>query len=87
MLDFSNDSLNFLEALPSKQYRQVMRKVIELLQKEGILNDRKKLVGYDLYRADVGEYRIIYHTADNNLFIDLIGKLNDDDIYKKLSRK
>ena len=47
--------------------------------------DSAKLKGYDnLYRKDVGEFRIIYHFDNTHLFVSLVGKRNDDDIYKKL---
>jgi len=40
------------------------------------------------FRADVGEYRVIYEIENDTMFLFiLIGKRNDDDIYKKLSRK
>ena len=38
-------------------------------------------------RVDVGEYRIIYHFKDDVLFIVVIGKRNDDDIYRRMKRR
>lgn len=37
-------------------------------------------------RKDVGEYRIIYYYDEQNLYIELVGKRNDDEIYKKTRR-
>jgi len=51
-------------------------------------HDSSKLKGYpDLYRKDVGEYRIIYKFEDETVYVLLIGKRNDDDVYKRLTRK
>jgi mRNA interferase RelE/StbE len=43
--------------------------------------------GYHYWRVDIGEYRIIYEVEGNTLCIILIGKRNDDEVYKKLRRK
>ena len=50
-------------------------------------NDSKKLIGYDFYRVDVGEYRVIYAVHHDELHIVLIGKRNDDQVYKALKHK
>ena len=52
------------------------------------LSNIAQLKGYPYYRADVGEYRIIYEIEESILLlVILIGKRNDGDVYKKLSRK
>jgi mRNA interferase RelE/StbE len=33
-----------------------------------------------------GEYRIVYYFEKDTIFVALIGKRNDDDIYKQLQR-
>lgn len=51
-------------------------------------HDSKQLKNSPYFRADVGEYRVIYEIEnDTMLLLILIGKRNDDDIYKKLSMK
>jgi mRNA interferase RelE/StbE len=37
-------------------------------------------------RLKSGEYRIVFYIEGEELHITLIGKRNDDDIYKKLKR-
>ena len=52
-------------------------------------NDSKQLKGYaDLYRVDSGEYRIVYRfkSQEDLVEIILVGKRNDDEVYKKLGR-
>ncbi len=85
-LNITNDSLDFLAALPAKQYRQIADTVFRLL-KTPEPHDSSQLKGYPLRRVDCGEYRIIYRLQDEDLFVLLIGKRNDAEIYKKLGRK
>ncbi len=40
-----------------------------------------------LWRNDVGEYRIIYRYDETSLRIVIVGKRNDDAVYKALGRK
>jgi len=50
-------------------------------------NDSKYLVNFHPYRrADVGEYRIIYRIDKTTLVILLVGKRNDDEVYRKMRR-
>jgi mRNA interferase RelE/StbE len=86
-LGFSKAALKFLEDLPPKQFRQVVNKVFGLLSNPKP-QDSKKLIGFDEYlRADSGEYRIIYWISEETVNIDLIGKRNDDEVYKQFERK
>jgi mRNA interferase RelE/StbE len=86
-LEYTKDAERFVMALPKKQAGQIVRRV-ELLRSEPHAQDTKQLQGYaPLRRADIGEYRIIYFIDKTVLRIVMIGKRNDDDIYRKLSRK
>jgi mRNA interferase RelE/StbE len=87
-LKLSKVSADFLKALPAKHQAQIAKK-IQSLKEIPFPNDSKKLQGKgkDFYRIDSGEYRIIYHIqADTILFVVLIGKRNDSDVYKKFDR-
>ena len=92
-LNLSNDTGSFLRKLVPKHYKQVVSKILDLL-KEPFPEDSKKLTGYDFfYRVDIGEYRIIYRVVESKnemngqVKIALVGKRNDDDVYKKFKRK
>ena len=37
-------------------------------------------------RADIGEYRIIYYATNELVYVALVGKRNDDDVYKRFRR-
>ncbi|MEN8219696.1 MAG: type II toxin-antitoxin system RelE/ParE family toxin [Pseudomonadota bacterium] len=86
-LDITADALNFTKSLPAKQFKQIFTAIMELL-KNPSPHDSSQLKGYPgLYRKDVGEYRIIYKFDDDIVYVLLIGKRNDDEVYKKLRRK
>jgi len=49
--------------------------------------DSKPLKGYSGYFAtDIGEYRIIYTILEPEVRVELIGKRNDDEVYRKFKR-
>lgn len=83
VFDITRSAGNFIASLPPKQFKQVVSKVLEL-GKNPRPNDSEKLKGFDFYRVDIGEYRIIYSFDDKSVIIREINKRNDDAIYKKL---
>ena len=86
-LEITKASGKFLEQLPAKRFRQVVLSVLKLRQNPEP-HDSKGLRGYPEYkRVDVGEYRIIYHLEADTLVIALVGKRNDDEIYRQFKRK
>ena len=83
-LQISRDSRKFLDTLPPKQFRQVVQKVFSLLA-DPRPHDTKELKGYPFLRSDIGEYRIIYELQnDDTLRLIVIGKRNDDEVYRNL---
>ena len=79
-----------LQDLQSKQYKQVVAKIISL-GTESKQQDCKALKGIDGgYRADQGEFRILYYiqeaTAEQlgQVQIFRVGKRNDDEVYRNL---
>ncbi|MEH2311302.1 MAG: type II toxin-antitoxin system RelE/ParE family toxin [Nostoc sp.] len=80
--------LDFLNGLQPKIAAQIAKKVLAL-NVEPLLADSEQLSGYQgLYRVDSGEYRIVYrYFPDRDLIeVILVGKRNDDDVYKRLKR-
>ncbi len=73
----------FLDDLPPKQFRQIMKKVFALLE-DPKPHDSEELRGYPFLRNDVGEYRIIYDLQGDTLRLILVGKRNDDEVYRQL---
>ena len=72
--------------MPGKQFKQVVGALFGLL-KNPEPHDSRILKGYPYRRVDIGEYRIVYEVRDEDLRILVIGKRNDDEVYKQLARK
>lgn len=81
----SKAARDFLDTLPPKQFRQVVTTVFRLLS-EPYPHDSKQLKGYPYHRVDIGEYRIVYEVEGDDLRVVLIGKRNDDEVYRLLKR-
>ena len=87
-LDGLQTVLDFLKGLQPKIAAQIAKKVLAL-NVDPWPNDSKQLIGYPgYYRVDSGEYRIIYsfNPEEDLVEILLVGKRNDDEVYKKLER-
>ena len=86
-LDMGRDAYKFVADLDAKRFRQVVKKAFSLLT-DPEPADASKLKGYDEYwRTDIGEYRIVYRFDDGTVYLVVIGKRNDDEVYKDLGRK
>ena len=79
----SKKAQKFLDGLPPKQFRQIIRKVFALLENPRP-HDSEELRGYPFLRNDVGEYRIIYDVQGDTLRLIVIGKRNDEEVYRQL---
>ncbi len=86
IVDLTKAAQRFLARIPDKHAAQIARKLI-LMQTNPFPNDSCKLKGYELWRVDVGEYRIIYEATAEKILVEIIGKRNDDAVYKTLKRK
>ncbi|MDP3988907.1 MAG: type II toxin-antitoxin system RelE/ParE family toxin [bacterium] len=85
--DHSKYSKLFLKKLLPKHAKQVAEKIVALAE-DPRGPDCKELIGYKgFWRSDSGEYRIIYRMSATVLFVMLVGKRNDDEIYKRFKRK
>jgi mRNA interferase RelE/StbE len=86
-IDITKAAGKFIEKLPPKQYRQVISTVLDL-RENPTPNDSKQLSGYpEYYRVDIGEYRIIYRFDNDTVYIAVIGKRNDDEVYKRFKQQ
>lgn len=84
-IELSKYAIRFLKRLPAKQENQLVRRIAELAE-HPIAPDVRKVSGSDCFRVDSGEYRIVYNMHGDTLFVWLVGKRNDDEIYRKLKR-
>jgi len=79
----SKKAQKFLDNLPPKQFRQIIRKVFALLENPRP-HDSEELRGYPFLRNDAGEYRIIYDVQGDTLRVIVVGKRNDEEVYRQL---
>jgi mRNA interferase RelE/StbE len=82
-LNITKQAVKFFRALPAKHYRQIFNKILSLME-DPESPDSAPLVGYPYRRADIGEYRIVYRSEGDCLKGVLIGKRNDDEVYRQL---
>ncbi len=78
-----------MDKMPDKQFCQIYDG-IEALRVNPEPPDTKELVSNvtpKRRRKDAGEYRIIYWYDEETLYIDVIGKRNDKDVYKKANKR
>ena len=83
----TNDADKFLLALQAKQYKQVGSAIFGLLRNPEP-HDSKQLKGAKNgeRRLNIGEYRVIYSVNADTVEILVIGKRNDDEVYKVWER-
>lgn len=83
-INLTKQAINFLKKIPAKHKHQIERKLSQL-EKVHTPNDAKLLKEVNgIWRIDSGEYRIIYRVGSEFIFVLLVGKRNDDEVYDKL---
>lgn len=75
----------YLSSLPEKHSLQITKKITQLCLRHGG-NDIKKVIGIPFWRADCGEYRIVFQKIADVLHVVMIGKRNAGDVYRKLDQ-
>ncbi len=85
-LDITKSAGRFIKKLPPKQYRQVVGAILSI-RENPTPHDSEQLKGYPEYRrVDIGEFRIIYRFDKETVYIAIVGKRNDDEVYKKFKK-
>ena len=85
-IEFSNQAEAFLKSIPHKHAQQILTRIVKFANNQNDVPS-ELLVGYaPRKRIKSGEYRVVISVEDNDLFIELIGNRNDDEIYKQLKR-
>ena len=84
-IDIAKRVEKFQARLPAKHRRQIAARIIDLANDPNA-QDTKALQGADFRRADSGECRIVYRVTGQVLQIILVGKRNDDEVYRQLKR-
>ena len=77
----------FLKNLRPKQFRQIVQTILKL-RLDPNPHDSKQLIGYPEYRrVDIGEFRIIYRIDGEVVKIAVVGKRNDNEVYRKFEQQ
>lgn len=87
-IDLKRSAKKFIERLPPRHQKQIKNHILSL-RDNPMPHDVKKLIGYENYlRTDIGEYRIIYRyeSKSNMIIVVLVGKRNDDAVYRIATR-
>ncbi len=85
-IKISKDADRFLKKIPAKHARQIFER-IALLRNDPFAIKSLELKGFSPFcRFRSGEYRVIFRIDDDTLHITIIGKRNDDEVYKQLRR-
>ena len=84
-LSLTDEADKFLERLDAKQFRQVVRTILSLAD-DPLPADSIKLAGSSYRRADQGEFRIVYAYDSETLHVYVVGKRNDDGVYRRVTR-
>lgn len=83
LLAMTKQAQKALAELDAKQYRQVGSAIFGLLSNPAPHDSRPmKGARHGECRVDVGEYCIVYAAFDDRVEVLVIGKRNDDDVYK-----
>jgi mRNA interferase RelE/StbE len=86
--NLSKKALDFIKQMQHKHAKQVLLKIIELCGNASPPDSLKLEGGSEGYRrVDAGEYRIIYRLLGDQLEILLVGKWNDNEVYRVFSRR
>ncbi len=81
-LGFSTSAFEQLNALPQIDQVRIKNKLLHYADQKDPLKFAKRLVGHDVYRFRMGDFRVIFEKDRETLYILVIAKR--DSIYKDL---
>jgi len=82
----SHSAEKFLDDLEPKQFKQVASRVMSL-GRDCRPSDMRHMRGHPGYfRITVGEYRVIYKAIDGMVHVVVVGRRNDDAVYRSFDR-
>lgn len=86
-LNLSNDAEKVVRKLEDKQFRQVTIRILELRENPRPHDSIELKSAPGVFRFDTGAYRICYRFDEKTVYILVIGRRNDDDVYSTMKRK
>ncbi len=85
-IDLSKQAENFLRKLPAKHAKQIPERIRALASDPDSVQSAEPKGHSPLMRMRSGEYRVIYAITGDTLEILIVGKRNDDKVYKLVER-
>ncbi len=87
-LEISKPAARFVETRQPKHQRQIIA-TIQALRDQPLPHDSKPLKSGEPgeRRVDIGEYRVLYKVVGDTLCVMLVGKRNDDEVYRRFGRR
>jgi len=85
-LRLNKQAVKNLQKLPSKHAKQISLRIVALRQNPDSVPSIELRGFAPFRRAKSGDYRIIYKIEGESLFVALIAKRNDDEVYKRIKR-
>lgn len=73
-IEYTEKAAEQFEDLPTDVQTRIAHKLSFYLQQEDPLQFAKRLVGMDVYRFRIGEYRVLFELGKNVLYVLLIVK-------------
>jgi mRNA interferase RelE/StbE len=86
-LKLTKDASSFISTRQPKHQRQLVTKIQELRINPEPFDSISMTGKIEFRRADCGEYRIIYRSDEETLYVAAVGKRYDDEVYRKFMRK
>lgn len=84
-LDLTRDAVGVLVKLEAKPAKQIWGKIVGLM-KDSRPGDSID-IGEGYFRTSIGEYRIVYKFDATTIYVVLVGKRNDAEVYRDLKNK
>jgi mRNA interferase RelE/StbE len=76
----------FLEKIPAKHARQIVERIDALRANPSSVVSEDLNGFHPFRRLKSGEYRVVFFIENDPLHIPVVGKRNDDEIYKQIAR-
>jgi mRNA interferase RelE/StbE len=86
-IDITRAAGQIIKTLQPKQYRQVVSTILALRENPAPSDSKKPSGETGYYRIDIGEYRIIYRFEKDTVYVAVIGKINDAEVFKRFEQK
>lgn len=83
-INLTKSAQKFIKKQDRKQQIQIKNTLLALAENPYPHDSKKLKVFFPYHRSDVGEFRVIYRVESGTLYVAVVGKRNDGEVYKKM---